>query len=78
VMEEQLDLRGEVCPYTYVKTKLALEQLDDGDVLRVLVDHEAAVANVPRSAQVDGHSVRSVRSVQPGLWEIVVQKGTSR
>jgi tRNA 2-thiouridine synthesizing protein A len=29
-MTEELDLRGEVCPYTFVKTKLRLEDLDRG------------------------------------------------
>ena len=29
-----LDLRGEVCPYTFVRTKLALEELPPGAELR--------------------------------------------
>ncbi|MCX9015083.1 MAG: sulfurtransferase TusA family protein, partial [Candidatus Methanoperedens sp.] len=27
----ELDLKGEVCPYTFVKTKLKLEELDSGE-----------------------------------------------
>lgn len=43
----ELDIRGEVCPYTYVKTRLALEEIEVGQVLRVLVDYEPATQNVP-------------------------------
>jgi len=27
---EPLDLKGEVCPYTFVKSKLALEEMESG------------------------------------------------
>ena len=55
-----LDLRGEVCPYTFVRTKLALEELPDEDELLILLDHPAAFHNVPRSLQEDGHPVLAV------------------
>ncbi len=71
----ELNLAGEVCPYTYVRTKLTLEEMAAGEVLRVLVDHEPAVGNIPRSARMDGHDVLSVRTVGPGRWEIVLRKG---
>ena len=70
----RLDLRGEVCPYTFVKTKLALEEMAPGDVLRVLVDHEPAGRSVPQSAQGSGHAVLSVQRIAEGLWEIVIAK----
>ena len=46
-MDQELDLKGEVCPYTFVKTKLALEMMEPGQVLQVIVDHLPAVENVP-------------------------------
>lgn len=55
-----LDLRGEVCPYTFVRTKLALEELPDGAELEIWLDHRAAFSNVPRALREDGHSVLSV------------------
>ena len=39
---ETLDLAGEVCPYTFVRAKLRLEELPLGARLEVLVDHVAA------------------------------------
>jgi tRNA 2-thiouridine synthesizing protein A len=70
-----LDLHGEICPYTFVKTKLALEQLAAGAELRIVVDHAPASRNVPRACKDDGHEVCSVRETAAGEWEIIVRKG---
>lgn len=70
-----LDLLGEVCPYTFVKTKLALEELAVGAELRIVVDHAPASRNVPRACKDDGHEVVSVAETADGAWEIVVRKG---
>ncbi len=72
---ETLDLTGEVCPYTFVRTKLRLEDLPAGARLRVLVDHEPATRNIPKSAKEWGQTVLSVAPARPGLWEIWIEKG---
>ena len=71
---ETLDLRGEVCPYTFVRTRLKLEALALGASLDVLVDHEPATRNVPRSARDWGQEVASVDEVEAGVWRIRVVK----
>jgi TusA-related sulfurtransferase len=71
-----LDLRGEVCPYTFVRTKLALESMAPGAELVVVVDHEPATRNVPRSAREWGQDVLPVRELEPGVWQIPVIKRT--
>ena len=53
-----LDLRGVVCPLNWVKAKLALEELDPGDELTLLLDPGEPIESVPRSAREDGHEVR--------------------
>lgn len=73
-IDQELDLRGEVCPYTFVKSKLALEDLDTGQVLRVLVDHRPAVDNVPRSMQNEGQEVVGISQVGPKEWTITIRK----
>ena len=73
-VDQELDLRGEVCPYTFVKSKLAIEPLESGHVLRVLFDHRPAVANVSGSMENEGHAVLEKGEVSPGLWEVVVRK----
>lgn len=72
--DQELNLRGEVCPYTFVKSKLALEMLESGQVLRVIVDHEPAVTNVPQSMRNEGYEVLRVESIGEHEWEIVVRK----
>jgi tRNA 2-thiouridine synthesizing protein A len=69
-----LDIRGEVCPYTYVKSKLALEELTDGNVLEIVLDHKPAVVNVPRSLENEGHNVIEVTQINETDWKIVVKK----
>ena len=73
-VDQTLDIRGEVCPYTYVKTILALEEMQPGQVLRVQLDYEPATRSVPRSATIQGDEVLSVTTTLPGEWEILVRK----
>ena len=70
-----LDLQGEICPYTFVKTKLALEDLAAGAELCIVVDHAPASRNVPRACREEGHQVVHVAETAPGRWEILVRKG---
>jgi tRNA 2-thiouridine synthesizing protein A len=75
--DRDLDLRGEVCPYTFVRAKLALEEMPLGATLHVVVDHEPATRNIPRSALEWGQEVRSVDPIAPaGTWRIVLVKRT--
>jgi tRNA 2-thiouridine synthesizing protein A len=72
--DRELDIRGEVCPYTFVKTKLALEEMMPGQVLRVLVDYEPATRNVPRSVTLQGDEVLGVEPCGASEWAIMVRK----
>jgi len=72
--DRELDIRGEMCPYTFVKTKLALEEMLPGQVLRVLVDYEPATKNVPRSVMVQGDEVLGIEPCGASQWAIIVRK----
>ncbi len=48
---EYLDIRGEVCPMTFVLTKLTLEKLEEGSILEVHLDFPAALKNIPVSCK---------------------------
>jgi TusA-related sulfurtransferase len=73
-VDKELNLQGEVCPYTFVKSKLALEVMQAGQVLRVIVDNDESAANVPRSMQSEGHNVLGVTKLNAKDWQIIVQK----
>ena len=72
---QEIDLRGEVCPYTFVKSKLALEEMSPGQVLSIIVDHEPATKNVPRSMENEGNEIIGVDKLNDSDWKIVVRKG---
>ena len=71
---EPLDLTGEVCPYTFVKSKLALEEMESGQVLRVIVDNRGSAENVPRSLSSEGHQILNVAKLNDTDWAITVRK----
>ena len=52
-----LDLKGVACPMNYVKAKLALEMMEVGSQLEVLIDSGEPFRNVPNSLQNDGHKI---------------------
>jgi len=72
--DAELDLLGEVCPFTFVRTRLALEALPLGARLRVVVDHAPAARNVPRSAREWGQEVAALDDLGDGRWAIVLVK----
>ncbi|NOY11844.1 MAG: sulfurtransferase TusA family protein [Archaeoglobi archaeon] len=70
----RVDLRGEVCPFTFVRTKVAMEDMEPGEVFEIITDHEPAVRDLPRSLEAEGHEVISVEEVGEQEWRIVVRK----
>ena len=48
--------------------------MEDGEVLKVIVDYPPATENVPRSLEKEGNDILSVEKVGEKLWEIVVRK----
>ena len=72
--DREIDLTGEVCPYTFVKSKLALEEMIPGQLLRIVVDHLPATKNVPKSMENEGNEVVDVSQVSDSDWQIVIRK----
>ncbi|MFH1788316.1 MAG: sulfurtransferase TusA family protein [Candidatus Altiarchaeota archaeon] len=72
--DKTLNIKGEVCPYTFVKSKLAIEDLKPGQILEVIVDHLPAVENVPRSMENEGHEILEVEQLNDRDWRILVKK----
>lgn len=69
----ELDLRGVICPYNFVKTKLKLETMEAGQVLAVILDEGEPIRNVPRSVSDDGHTVLRQESVNRA-YRVVIRK----
>ncbi|MDH5427290.1 MAG: sulfurtransferase TusA family protein [Nitrospirota bacterium] len=73
---EELDLRGIICPYNFVKTKLKLDMLEVGSQLAVLLDEGDPINNVPKSIMNEGHQVLTQEKIE-AYYRIVIQKEDS-
>jgi len=73
-IDKRLDIRGEVCPYTLVKTKLAVEEMEVGQVLEVVLDYPEAADSIPKAMLNYGNSVLKVEKINPKEWVILIKK----
>lgn len=74
-MIHQLDITREVCPMTYVRTKVRLEELSAGEELEVLFRGEEPLNNLPRNAKDDGHEVVSLEALGADRWRMIIRRG---
>ncbi len=72
-MAGYLDLREEVCPFTFVKTKLALEKINVGEVMVVILDSGPPLENVPRSLKDEGHQIIRVEKLDEA-FKLLIKK----
>ena len=71
---EHLDITDVVCPVTFVKAKVALEELVDGDILSIRLNDGESVQNVPRSIKEEGHQILKLLNNNDGTYELIVRK----
>ncbi len=69
-----VDISDVVCPITFVKAKVALEEMEDGQVLEIRLNDGEAIQNVPRSLKDEGHKVASVSHNEDGTYTLTVIK----
>lgn len=55
-----IDITGDVCPLTFVKTKLLLEKMPVGATATVRLKGAQPLDNVPRSVKAHGHEIVSL------------------
>lgn len=72
-VDAELDLRGVICPYNFVKTKLKLESMQAGQVLAVILDDGDPIRNVPRSVSDDGHQILEQEPFM-GAYRVTIRK----
>ena len=68
-----LDLEGIPCPNNFVKTKLKLEAMNEGETLEVVLDDGEPIRNVPRAVKEEGHQILRVEKID-NKWKILIKK----
>ena len=71
---DSIDITDVNCPITFVKAKIALEELDDGDILSIRLNDGEPVQNVLKSIKEEGHKVLSLNENGDGTYTLIVQK----
>ena len=72
--DDQIDITDKVCPLTFVKAKVAIEELDDGEVLAIRMNDGEPVQNVPRSIKEEGHQILKLTANEDGTYTLIVRK----
>lgn len=74
MLMQVIDLRGISCPTNFVKVKLALEDLENGEQADILLDDGEPVKNVPRSLKAEGHKLLSLTQSEEGHYLLKLEK----
>lgn len=72
--DETVDITDVVCPVTFVKAKVALDELDEGQILSIKLNDGEPVQNVPRSMKEEGHEVLKLDDNGDGTYQLYVEK----
>ena len=73
-VDEPVDITDKVCPLTFVKAKVTLDELDDGEVLAIRMNDGEPVQNVPRSIKEEGHQILKLEDNEDGTYTLYVKK----
>lgn len=73
-----LDITGEVCPMTFVRTKLLVEKMASGQTLEVRLKGAEPLINVPRSVRELGHQIVALApedgDTETGIHRLLIRK----
>jgi len=73
-VKAQIDITKEICPMTFVKTKLKLETMSPGQVLEVTLREGEPLTNVPRSVEQEGHKVLDIHREEGDVFKILIER----
>ena len=73
-VDERVDITDVVCPMTFVKAKVAMDELEDGEVLAIRMNDGEPVQNVPRSMKEEGHQILKLQDNEDGTYTLYVRK----
>ena len=73
-IDDTVDITDKVCPLTFVKAKVAIDELEDGEVIAIRMNDGEPVQNVPRSIKEEGHQILKLVNNEDGTCNLIVKK----
>ncbi len=73
-VDKSLDLKGVLCPINFVKTKIKLEEMEEGQILEIFLDGGEPMQNVPRSIKEEGHKIIKVEKLNNDVFRFLIRK----
>lgn len=73
-IDDTVDIIDKVCPLTFVKAKVAIDELEDGEVIAIRMNDGEPVQNVPRSIKEEGHQILKLVNNEDGTYNLIVKK----
>lgn len=73
-IRKELNLTGAACSDYFERVKHTLEEMEQSQVLRVVVEHEQNAHELEKTMRHKGHRVLEVKRVNKTDWEMFIQK----
>lgn len=73
-IDDTVDITDKVCPLTFVKAKVVIDELEDGEVIAIRMNDGEPVQNVPRSIKEEGHQILKLVNNEDGTYNLIVKK----
>jgi TusA-related sulfurtransferase len=73
-IDGSVDITDVVCPVTFVKAKVAIDEMEDGQVLSIRMNDGEPAKNVPRSIKDEGHRILALNDNGDGTYSLIVRK----
>ncbi len=70
----KLDITNEHCPMTFVKTKLELAKLNQGELLEVLLKEGEPLDSVPKSSKEQGYEIVEISHIEKDIYKVIIKK----
>lgn len=73
--DHKIDITADLCPMTFVRTRLALDRMATGEVLLVRLAGAEPLENVPRTAEALGHHILHRQTGPDGVTLLWLRRG---
>ena len=74
---DQIDITGDLCPITFVKTKLFIEDHSTGQIVMIRLRAGEPLDNIPATLREEGHNILSLEAESEAeeIWQLVIEIG---